>query len=62
AAVGYQSGLAATRRSLAMLALVVAFAGVLLLIADLDRPGEGLLVVSQEAMHDLQRTMAADGR
>ena len=58
--VGYQSGLAATRRSPAMLALIVAFAGVLFLIADLDRPGEGLLVVSQEAMHDLQRAMAAD--
>ena len=60
AAVGYQSGLAATRRSPAMLTLVVAFAGVLFLIVDLDRPGEGLLVVSQEAMHDLQRTMTAD--
>jgi len=55
--VGYQSGLAATRRSPAMLGLVVAFAGVLLLIADLDRAQGGLLTVSQQAMIDLQKTM-----
>jgi hypothetical protein len=55
--VGYQSGLAATRRSPAMIGLVLAFAVVLLLIADLDRAQEGLLRVSQQAMSDLQRTM-----
>ena len=59
ASVGYQSGLSATRRSPAMAVLVLAFAGVLFLIADLDRPGEGLLTVSQGAMVDLQRTMHA---
>jgi hypothetical protein len=59
AGVGYQAGLAATRRSPAMAALVLAFAGVLFLIADLDRPVEGLLTVSQQAMLDLQRTMQA---
>jgi hypothetical protein len=57
AAVGYQSGLSATRRSPAMLGLVLAFAVVLFLIADLDRGREGLLRVSQDAMIDLQRTM-----
>src|SRR4029077_11198000 len=46
-AMGYQSGLSATRRSPAMLAMVLAFAGVLFLIADLDRGHEGLLTVSQ---------------
>jgi hypothetical protein len=55
--VGYQAGLSATRRSPAMAALVLAFAGVLFLIADLDRSHEGFLTVSQEAMLDLQRTM-----
>jgi hypothetical protein len=44
-AVGYQAGLAATRRSPAMLALVVAFAGALFLIVDLDRGREGFLNV-----------------
>jgi hypothetical protein len=57
ASMGYQAGLSATRRSPAMLLLVVAFAGVLFLIADLDRGQEGFLRVSQAAMTDLQRTM-----
>jgi hypothetical protein len=57
ASTGYQAGLSATRRSPAMLLLVVAFAGVLFLIADLDRGREGFLQVSQEAMTDLQRSM-----
>jgi hypothetical protein len=55
--VGYQAGLAATRRSPAMLALVVAFAGALFLIVDLDRGAEGFLNVDQTAMTDLQRSM-----
>jgi hypothetical protein len=59
ASVGYQAGLSATRRSPAMLGLVLAFAGVLFLIADLDRGHEGLLKVNQQAMLDLQRTMNA---
>jgi hypothetical protein len=57
ASMGYQAGLAATRRSPAMLFLVLAFAGVLFLIVDLDRGQEGFLMVSQAAMTDLQRTM-----
>lgn len=55
--VGYQSGLSETRRSPEMLALVLAFAGVMYLIADLDRPNEGLLVVDQQALVDVQRGM-----
>ena len=58
-AMGYQAGLSATRRSPAMMALVVAFAGVLFLIVDLDRGREGLLTVDQTAMTDLQRSMHA---
>jgi hypothetical protein len=57
AAVGYQAGLSATRRSPAMLGMVLAFAGVLFLIADLDRAHEGFLTVSQQPMIDLQRSM-----
>ena len=40
-----------------MLVLVVAFALVLLLIADLDRGQEGLLRVSQQALVDVERSM-----
>lgn len=57
AAVGYQAALTTTRRSPAMLGLVLAFTVVLMLIADLDRGQEGLLLVSQQSMLDLQRTM-----
>jgi hypothetical protein len=59
ASVGYQSGIAATRRSPAMFGMVFAFAGVLFLIADLDRPHEGFLRVSQQPMLDVQKSMHA---
>jgi hypothetical protein len=53
-AVGYYAGLTASRRSPAILALVLTFSAVILLIADLDRPYEGLLTVSQQAILDLR--------
>ena len=40
-----------------MMALFVAFSGVLLMIADLDRSGEGFLIVNQGPMVDLQKSM-----
>jgi hypothetical protein len=55
-ALGYQEGLSGSRRSLAVLALALTFSAVLLLIADLDRPQEGFLRVSQRAMMDLQKS------
>lgn len=58
--MGYQSGLAGSRRSVASVSLAVAFSGVIMLIADLDRPQEGFVRVSQQAMADLQRSMQAD--
>jgi hypothetical protein len=57
AAMGYNQGLTSRRRSLAGFALILAFSVVLLLIVDLDRPGEGLLRVSQQSMIDLQNSM-----
>ena len=57
AALGYQAGLSATRRSPAMLVMILAFAGVLYLIADLDRGHAGLLTVSQQALLDVQSSM-----
>jgi hypothetical protein len=59
--VGYQAALCATRRSPAMLALVLAFAVVLLLIADLDRGQEGMMRISQHSMLDLQETITSPG-
>jgi hypothetical protein len=58
--VGYQSGISVTRRSPAMAGLVLAFSGVMFLIADLDRSREGFLTVSQQALIDLQSSMKAD--
>lgn len=57
--IGYQSGLSGTRRSPSMIGLILAFAVVLNLIADLDRGHEGLLLVSQQAMSDLKHTITA---
>jgi hypothetical protein len=57
ASVGYQAGLSATRRSPAMIALVFAFAIVLMLISDLDRAHEGLLRVGQQALVDVRKSM-----
>jgi hypothetical protein len=55
--MGYQSGLANNRRSLAAVALIFGFALVLYLIADIDRPGKGTLQVSQQSMIDLRNSM-----
>lgn len=55
--IGYHGGLAKSRRSLAVIALIVGFSSVLFLIADLDRPGQGMLRVSQQSMLDLRKTM-----
>jgi len=57
AAVGYQEGMASKRRSIAVITVVCGFSIVMFLIADLDRPGQGLLQTSQEAMTDVRRTM-----
>ncbi len=54
---GYQVGLSGSRRSPAILPLVFAFSGVMTLIADLDRPHEGMIRVSQQTMLDLKHGM-----
>jgi hypothetical protein len=59
AAMGYHAGLAGTSRSLAELAVAFTFAAVIGLIADLDRPQEGVLTVSQQALIDLRQSMHA---
>jgi hypothetical protein len=57
AEMGYHAGLTGAR-SMTIPALALVFAAVMMLIADLDRPGEGLIQVSQQAMIDLQKSMA----
>jgi hypothetical protein len=55
--IGYQAGLTSKSRSLAFPMLAVTFAVAMLLVADLDRPGEGMLRVSQQTLIDLRATM-----
>lgn len=55
--MGYQSGLANSRRSIAAVVLILGFSLVFYLIADLDRPGKGMLQVSQQSMIDLRNSM-----
>jgi hypothetical protein len=57
AAMGYQEGLARETRSVVVLAVAIAFSLVLWLIADLDRPQEGSLRVSQRPMIELRASM-----
>jgi hypothetical protein len=55
--IGYHEGLTKSRRSIAVIALVLGFSSVLYLIADLDRPVHGTLRVSQQSMIDLRKSM-----
>jgi hypothetical protein len=57
AGMGYQAGLTGTRRSLEVFAVALTFSVVIELIADLDRPQQGVLRVGQHALLDLQRSM-----
>lgn len=59
AALGYHAGLVRVRRSLALLPVALTFAVVIGLIADLDRPQEGTLTVSQEPLLDVLKSMGA---
>jgi hypothetical protein len=52
--MGVQVGLSGSRHLVIGMALAISFTIVLFLIADLDRPQEGLVNVSQQAMLDLQ--------
>jgi len=59
-AVGYQVGMSGTRRLRGTPLLAAAFSLVILMIADIDRPGEGLLRVSQQPLADVQQMMLHD--
>ena len=57
AGIGYHEGPTSLRRSPAVVILILAFSAVMNLIADLDRPHEGLFNVSQQAMVDLRNLL-----
>ena len=57
AAMGYHAGLVGTIRSIAIIVVAVTFSAVIALIADLDRPSEGALIVSQQPLIDVQQSM-----
>ena len=53
--VGYGAGITGHRSVVSAVVLVVALGAVMTLVIDLDRPQEGLLKVSQQALLDVQR-------
>jgi hypothetical protein len=57
--VGYQTAIAASKRSMIQPVLVASFALVITLIAALDRPDSGVLTVTQQPLTDLRNTMSA---
>lgn len=52
--LGYSNSYQGKRSVIGVLIIVFLFAGVLTVIADLDRPGQGFLQVSQQPLIDLQ--------
>ena len=62
AALGYQTGIAGSKRSLAQPLLAVSFSMVVALIASLDRPVNSFVKVSQQPLIDLYNSMtSSDG-
>ncbi len=55
--VGYQTGIAGSKRSMARPILALSFALVFALIASLDRPDSGVLKVTQQPLIDLRAAM-----
>lgn len=55
--VGYLTGLSRSTRPLANIVLAVTFSSIIYLVADLDRPGAGLMEVSNRAMVDARSMM-----
>jgi len=57
--IGYQAGLTTATRSPAVIVLALTFGAVIWLVADLDRPGEGFLRISQEPMVAVRTMMSS---
>ena len=58
-AMGYHCGVAGTTRSPVMLGVGIVFSLVIVLIVDLDRPGDGWIIVPQDAMTDVRNELMA---
>ena len=58
--MGYQSGLNGIRVLVPRTALILSLATVMIVIADLDRPGGSLIEVSQKAMMDLEKQLVTE--
>jgi len=59
-AIGYQVGMAGARWMRGMPVLAAAFSLVIVMIADIDRPGEGNIQVSQQPLADVRQMMLQD--
>jgi hypothetical protein len=59
-AMGTQVGLSGKRRLLAVIPLSLAFAVLVTLVVDLNRPQKGLITVGQQSMVTLQNSMARE--
>ncbi len=57
-AMGYRCGVSGTTRSPVMAAIAIVFSLVIVLIVDLDRPGDGWIIVPQDAMVDVRNGLA----
>lgn len=57
-AIGYQVGMTGSRWLRGMPLLAAAFSLVIMLIADIDRPGEGHFTVSQEPLQSVKKMMS----
>lgn len=60
-AVGYHGGVAGSSRSPMALVVAIAFSAVMMVIADVDRPGDGIINVSQAPMLELRALLAESG-
>lgn len=57
--IGYSAGLTGRRSVLSAAVMVVVLGAVLMLVIDLDRPQQGFIQVSQQALLDVQQSIGA---
>jgi hypothetical protein len=58
--MGLQFGFSGRRRHLPAVFLALAFASLVTLVVDLNRPARGLITVGQDSLLDLQQSMDQD--